>query len=384
VAHGVVESGDDDNRLSDEDATAAAECLDFMARRKALMEDARRRAVDAEVECREDGEIFEEGGIDDHSDTEWRNRQDVESETPGVQELKEVSLPIDDCKFDDGSTSTTSGFVDLVLIDHTGTCGELSDWKFGRWPVETADNNLQGISYSLGAFRRWPKLQAIKFFFKQPFLDSISEATFTRAQVPELYLRVQTVVARARGAAERVKQNDWSSARPAIPVCNFCAHLGKCEKVMAMVCKVGAKFYPLEIPAEITPSLVQEPGQTSLGLRLAQVVKIWADAFRTQITNRVLEGRAVLPDGYAITSMSKRELVSAEAFKKVALKYLTEAEYQSALDITFGPVEKMISDHAPRGQKKATIEQFTAELESAGAVKKGDPFSFLRSKPTKT
>src|SRR3989442_9595306 len=44
LAHAVTESRQDDARLSDEDSTAAAECLDFYDRRKQLMDEAQQRA----------------------------------------------------------------------------------------------------------------------------------------------------------------------------------------------------------------------------------------------------------------------------------------------------------------------------------------------------
>jgi hypothetical protein len=344
-AHGVVESGEDDQRLSDEDAVAAAECLDFVEQRKQLMaEEARREA---------------------------ERSQQVTS----IQEIKETYLPIDDLKFHDAE-ATTAGYVDEVLINWDQTRAEMFDWKFGRWAVEEAGNNLQGIAYSLGLFRRFPTLNEITFYFKQPHLDLVSQATFTRAQVPELYLRVQTVVARAREARQK---NDFATAKPAVPVCNFCAELGRCEKVCAFACKVGRKFHPLEMPENITPTVISDPKQTALGLRLAAVLKVWCDAFRRQVTDKILRGEAELPPGQKIQEMSKRELVDMAKLRAVALKYLTTAEYESTLECTFGSLESIISENAPRGQKKQAVEEFKQALLDAGAVKMGDKFSFLRA-----
>jgi hypothetical protein len=65
--------------------------------------------------------------------------------------------------------------------------------------------------------------------------------------------------------------------------------------------------------------------------------------------------------------------------RKVALQYLTQAEYDSTLEATFGSLEKIVQDHAPRGQKAVLVKEFQAALEAAGAVKRGEPFSFLRA-----
>lgn len=356
LAHGVVETRTDNADLSDEDSLAAAECIDMVDHRLGLMELARQNALKDMPEP---------------------------LTVPEIQEFKEIELAVDDCKFDDAN-STTSGFLDSLLIDHTGEYAEMLDWKFGMWPVETAENNLQCISYVLGGFKHFPNLRKIKFFFRQPLIGLQSEATFTRDQIPALYLRVQVVVARAREAREQIKSGNWSMATPMVPACNFCGNLGKCPKVLEKMCVVGHKFFPLEIPANLTPTMVVNTAETSLGLRLAQVVKVWADAFRAQTTDRVLRGGAQLPPGFVITSQSRRELIDKDAFKRVALTYLSEQEYLNTLDVLFGAVEKAIQDKAPRGQKKNTVEQFQAELETAGATKKGLPFSFLRAQPVKT
>ena len=368
-AHGVVETGEDDNRLDDEDAVAAAECLDFVERHKTILQEAADRAL---------SDLVDEAFIHGFPLPKAEEFQ--------ITELKETYLPIDDLKFPDAD-ATTAGYVDRVLLNHDKTLALMFDWKFGKWPVEGAQNNLQGIAYVLGLFRMFPGLGSIQFFFKQPHLELTSEATFKREDTPALYLRIQTVVARAREARQRDaaaiaagnRDGDFSMAKPGVPVCNFCANLGRCEKITAFACKVGRKFHPLEIPEEITPTLVNSPEQTALGLRLAAVLKIWCDAFRGVITERIIRGDAPLPAGQKIQEMSKRELISMEKLRAVALKYLTLAEFTSTLECTFGAVERIISENAPRGAKKSTVEEFKQLLIAEGAVKMGDKFSFLRA-----
>lgn len=360
-AHGVVETGEDDLGLGDDDAAAAAECLDFIEQRRRLMEleahDAWIRTADR---C---------SHVDNEPD---------EAEFQ-VEELKETYLPIDGLKFPDAE-STTAGYVDRVLVARRLKRAEMFDWKFGFWPVEDAADNLQGISYTLGLFRRFPELDTIRFFFKQPHLGMVSDAVFTRDQIPALYLRIQTVVARARVARQR---DDFSMAKPAVPICQFCSELGRCTPVCNFACKVGVKFHPIEIPADITPTMLQSPAQTSLGLKLAAVLAVWCKAFRSQVTDRILRGEAELPADQKIQEMSKRELISMELLKPVALRYLTQAEYDSTLDCTFGALETLIKEKAPRGQKEGTVKEFQAALIQAGAVKMGDSFSFLRAIPVK-
>jgi len=343
-AHGMVEKGEDDTRLSDDDAVAAAECLDFVEQRRRIMV-----------------------------------ATDNPSVTRGVTELKEVYLAVDDKVFPD-CTSTTAGYVDHVLVNHDQTYAEALDWKFGRWGVEDAETNLQGIAYTLGLFRMFPTLKKVRFFFKQPLLGVVTDHTFSSEDIPALYLRVQTVVARAREARSR---GDFGMANPGIPVCNFCSEIGRCPKVTAFAIKVGQKFSPLDIPQDITPSLLQDPNQTTLGLRLASVLKVWADAFRRQVTDRVLRGDCPLPAGHKIQEMQKREIVDQEKLRGIALRYLTEKEWASTLETTFGALEDLVSEKSPRGQKEASVKEFRQALLDAGAVTVGESFSFLRAVPMK-
>jgi hypothetical protein len=77
--------------------------------------------------------------------------------------------------------------------------------------------------------------------------------------------------------------------------------------------------------------------------------------------------------------MSKREIVDQAKLKTVALRYITDAEWQSTLDTSFGAIEDLISEKAPRGQKEATVLEFRNAILEIGAVRMGDKFSFLRA-----
>lgn len=338
-AHGVAESGVDDNSLSDDDAANAAECIDF---------------------------------IEGH-------RRTMELAGP-VLEIKEAYLPVDDVVLPDGTEHTTAGYCDHALVSHCRTHAIMADWKYGRWIVTAAPENTQGIAYCLGLFRMFPTLQRIRFFFKQPLLEHVSEATFTREQIPALYLRIQTIVARAVTARQA---GDFKTAAPTVPVCNFCSHLGKCPAVAAIAIRVAKKFYPLGVPDSITPTELHSTRSTVAGLALASVVACWAKAYRTQVTDRIIRGEADIPPGHKIQIKSDRDVSDPEKYKTVALRRLTPEQYEKSCTVVFGKVEACIKDAAPRGSKKAAIDSFNAELVSEGAVVHGQPYSFLRAISTK-
>jgi len=381
IAHKVTETGEDDNRLDDNDAAAAAECIDFYDKRRAMALAARNSAVENLA-----NEIWVPPTAEGPRDARVPSIQQAEERIPQIIELQETYLAVDEIEFPDGIKSTTAGFVDRVLIAHCGTYAELFDWKFGLWPVEKAEDNLQGLSYVIGLFREYPNLKSARFFFKQPYTGEISHSLFTREMLPELYLRIQVVVARARTARALAAKGDYSMASPMVPVCNFCDNIGRCTKVLDIALKVGKKFYPLEIPEDVTPTEVHSARDTTLGMRLAGVLAVWAKAYRGTITNRVICGNADAPDGFVLAPGSTpRQIRDVTKLKEVSLKYLTPEEYSAILpqEPPFGALEDAISEKAPRGHKKATVETFQSQILETGAVEKGTAYAFLKAIPSK-
>jgi hypothetical protein len=343
LAHRSVETGEDDAQISDEDASAVAECLDFVEKRRKVLQD--------------ESELTLGPGARE------------------IRELKEPYLPIDDCVFDD-CQATTAGYVDYILMSWDEVYADIIDWKFGFWAVESADNNLQGIAYALGVFKKFPKVQEVRFWFRQPRISFYTDAVFTREQIPALYLRVQAVVARARIAR---RAGDFKDAKPFTPVCNFCGALGSCPVGLAFALGIAKKFHPVEWPEDITPTKVMDPRNTKLALNLAAIVKTWAEAFRRQVTDRVLRGDAPIPEGMRVqTNEGRRSIKDMALFKEISLKYVDPQSYESALDASFGPIEEALTTAAPRGTKKATLEAYQNELMERGAVERGASFSFLK------
>jgi hypothetical protein len=349
LAHKVVETQEDDLRISDKDFLAAAECLDFVEERRAAIQ----RELDNAIGCNEK-----------------------------VQEEKEIYLPIDNCRFDD-CDSTTAGYVDHLLLAEPLYYAELIDWKFGMWQVEGAENNLQGIAYTLGVFKRFPKVQTVRFWFKQPHIEFLTEHTFQRSDIPALYLRVQTVVAKARVARAA---GDFKTARPYVPVCNFCDNIGKCPIMWETALKIAKKFHPVEFPESLTVGQLQDEVNTIKLLDLCAVMKAFSGGGRTQITEQVLRGSIPVPEGMMVQQMpGRREIKDLGAFEKAAKALVPEEVYRGCLSATFGPIEEYISENAPRGHKKASVEAFQQSLEDSGVVARGQGYSFLKvNNKTKT
>jgi hypothetical protein len=129
--------------------------------------------------------------------------------------------------------------------------------------------------------------------------------------------------------------------------------------------------------------MVMSREQTSLAMRLSQVMAVWAKSFRSVVTDRVVRRDATPPDGFVLTSRAEREIKDMVKYRMAALEYLTESEYFDTLSVSLGAVESKISEKAPRGQKTATIDAFKQKLEDSGAVEKGQPYMFLKAVPQK-
>jgi hypothetical protein len=115
-------------------------------------------------------------------------------------------------------------------------------------------------------------------------------------------------------------------------------------------------------------------------------MKAFSGGGRTQITEQVLRGSIPVPEGMMVQQMpGRREIKDLGAFEKAAKALVPEEVYRGCLSATFGPIEEYISENAPRGHKKASVEAFQQSLEDSGVVARGQGYSFLKvNNKTKT
>lgn len=363
MQHDMAERREDDLRLSDRQAEAVAQCVMFVDERAANY--------------------------------------------PGGTVIQEVYLPIDDDvivvdearveQFDivgeDGQISpgfrgagkrhvfdgTTAGYLDYAIVSADETEAEIIDYKYGKNAVTDAEDNLQGIAYMLGLKKIYPNLIKCKVTFLMPALDELSEHTFDLRNTDELYLRIRTVVGRAVEATK--DPNDFSTANPNIGTCVFCALVGKCPKVEELVIKLSKKYRPLSVPENVNPTTINDPRDVDMGIRLADVVKAWAEAFRRQATEKTIENMDFVPEGYVLISTQKRKILEPKMVGDIAKEFLPpemHKEIEALYDIPLGGCEELISTAAPRGQKEKTVDMFGARILEAGAVELGNPFASLR------
>lgn len=305
-------------------------------------------------------------------------RDSLIAKHPGGTVLKEVYLPIDDKKILFNGVwheGTTAGYIDLAVVAHDELYADIADWKFGLWSVEPTENNLQGIAYLLGLFKKFPKLKWITVHFVMPHLDTIDYHTFSHDQFEALYLRVCVVVARALKAQT---SGSFETCKVKAPSCLFCGNKGICTSVAEFALKTSKKFAPLMVPENVTPSTFCDVTQSSLTMTVAQLMEAWGKAMRAQITARTIEDDAWQPEGYVLRSRANREIVDEKRVEELAkAEGLSDAQIAACRGLTFTPLYRAIRDRAGRGDKKQAEADFRDKLIEAKAVEEKPPTVFL-------
>lgn len=324
---------------------------------------------------------------DDHAEAVVlckRYREEIAAKYPGGTRLQEDYLPIDDVTLTDAAgdkwRGTTAGYLDFAVVSADQKTAEICDWKFGAWSVEPAENNLQGIAYLLGLVKCYPQLETVTVHFFMPHRGEVDVATFKRDQFSALYLRVCTVVQRAL-AFQKQKNSEACSMH--LSSCLFCGRKGLCEKLAAFVLKLGKKYSPLEVPADVTPSSLHSAADSSSMMGLAQLMESWAKAIRAQITARAIEDDAWMPEGYDLRDRSANSVKDwRKVLKAAKAAGVPPAAIREALTLRMTPINQAVNDSAPRGQKKAALKDFTDSLLASGALEKDEPVYFLQRQRT--
>lgn len=342
--HNAADSGEDDQRLSDQQASAVAACM--------------------------------------------RYTESVAAKYPGGTIIREQYLPIDKevVRYqtwegvENVIKGTTAGYLDWGVVSTCRKKAEIVDYKFGQWAVEPTENNLQGMSYLLGLFLLFRDLEEVTVHFFLPHRDEIDVHTFKRSEFTGMILRIRTVVLRSiQARLNFVKDpNAFKNATPNIGACVFCANVGRCDAVADFALVIGKKFAPLHVPKEITPSLLREARDTGEGLRVASVIEAWCKAYRSQASRKAIEEDGFTPEGYILVSSQDREIVDNKKFREIARKYLTDEEIDSVISIPITTIEELIKNKAERGFKEATREEFDAALKEAKAVVMGAEKAYLK------
>lgn len=316
---------------------------------------------------------------------------------PDAIVIREAYWHVDDREIigDDGHKwiGTSGGFADVVVISRDWTRAQVSDWKFGAWSVEPAENNLQGIAYALGVFHeadlRGHKMQEVTVEFYSPHLSEFTRHTFTRADRPKMLLRVVAAAERAKDTLARIKKDPTNLANytTSTSACTFCGRVGFCPAIAKIGFTLGKKYQQLDvenIEKDVRGLDLSDPTVAHAGLQLWGILGKAAAEYRKRVTERAIENPAYIPVGYSIMVSNPREVRDLEGVIKISEEYLPSDVVRGMLSLPITTVEKEISKRAPRGAKELTVQEFADKLVASGAVVPRDtPTISLRMKNEK-
>lgn len=270
----------------------------------------------------------------------------------------------------------TGGFPDTLIVGKTH--GALVDFKFGAVAVEDTKDNLQGISYALGAFQAYPQLQTIEVHFYAPFQSWDFEAqrrkyvhTFRRSDSQALELRVRTVVARKHFAKESIAKGDWSLVSPKTSLCVFCALKGRCPKNLGLVLQAVSKHEDITVPPAFGTLEISTKEQVALAYKAANALEPVAKAIKRHCVDMALK-HDLLPDGWKIVRRQDREITDVDSLVEAAKRHgLKKKDLESLFTLPISKIEEAIKVKAGKGLGAAAVRGFAATLEELGAVKLG-------------
>lgn len=283
------------------------------------------------------------------------------------------------------------GFVDKLMIyakdPVTGRRkAKIRDYKFGWNPVDSPENNSQAIAYTLACFLQWEDVDEVDFAFLIPRLDMVLQHTFTRADVPALKMHVTLI-------AERVRKLAGKEFNPNLDNCFYCGRKATCEPCInksLSIARAQPAEHGLTLPAELNPTLLNDPKQIAYGLNVASVLEDWIVQMRKHALRFRQEIGQEVPGYDYIERSAKREVANPVGAWDILSKEfgVTQEEFFSACKVSITQLEKVVKDHAERGQKDKAAEAFTDRLLDEGYLTRGGSFYVLqrakKKKPEKT
>jgi hypothetical protein len=230
------------------------------------------------------------------------------------------------------------------------------DWKSGRKPT---DYYPQMMGYIVLLFDNFPAAEKAilhTVWLREKMVDTITK---TRDESAEWY----------KEAASRLTSNLYCPGE----ACRFCPRQTECLARTAMVRSTLADLTDAdpqvsiltpETWAAIAPSLTEAWGRVEL-------VESAIDRFKAVVREGVERfGPLTVTDKTELRLVPVNPKKSLDTMKawSVVSEQLTDAELADCTTVSLTDVQKIVSDKAARGQKKAAKETLLASLRTAGAV----------------
>lgn len=252
----------------------------------------------------------------------------------------------------------------------------LFDYKFGWIPVPPAQSNWQGKNYAVGTFQKYPHLEKLGVVFIQPKLHKVTQTTYARQDLYDMYLAVRGVIEAA---------DNPNSPRRVGQYCDYCANAAGCTTLLNEGSKALAVYEGLPIPQGFAGLQINNAEDAVRALFVLDRLKVLlerSDELKTiakdfaKANNGTL--MAPLPDGRLITVELKsratpRSVDSPGLVAEVLKDFISAEEVLGACDLNITTLEKIFADALVSKHKaQADALQASAEAEAQRLERSGD------------
>jgi hypothetical protein len=262
----------------------------------------------------------------------------------------------------------TFGTADLVMISAAGATADLIDFKFGRNPVADAEENVQMQCYALGLLERFPDVHAVRVHILLPRRDEVSLATYTRADMPQLRLRIETIIARASLPEPELRPTDG---------CLWCRNKATCPALHQHALKLASGYADeLVLPEQVHPSHISDPSGMARALQVARVMEKWCESVRHHALKMRLSG-VEIPGHELRTRSGIRKINDALAAWGVVRDRVEPDRFIACCEVSLAKLEDTVAATAPRGGKAKAKQSLCDSLAAVGAYDAGGESTFL-------
>jgi hypothetical protein len=262
----------------------------------------------------------------------------------------------------------TFGTADLVIVSAKATAADLIDFKFGRNPVADAEVNVQMQAYALGVFEKFPSVQTVNVHILLPRRDEVSTANYSRADVPRLRLRIETIIARASQPDPELHPTDG---------CLWCARKATCKALHSHALTLASGYSEeLVIPDQVHASNITDPSVMARALQVARVMEKWCESVRHHAIKMRLSG-VEIPGHELRTRSGNRKITDALAAWGVVRDHVEPDRFIACCEVSLAKLEDEVAAKAPRGGKAKAKHELCESLVAVGAYEAGGEMTYL-------
>ena len=255
------------------------------------------------------------------------------------------------------------------------TEADLIDWKFGWNAVDDAENNHQGFLYTLGLFKKFPKLEKVTVHFLQPRINYITTHTFTKQDESWLADFANKLVMRVKAGNEfNVNLSN----------CIYCDNV-TCPAIAEWAQDIAVDYGGLTLPSDLHSSQIDDPEEMDKAYQIAQVVEKWASSVKKHAIMKYHEEGMELPNYEIKFRKGTRKIISAQAAASIMEEYgVPQDDILKVVNLPVTGAEDLVKKHVSKGQKQKKVAELFSRLDDMGALEEnGETAYFAKKKATK-